>query len=38
DDGYVLDNTGRVCIDNRKGSCWTKAVAGKCEGNLKRPM
>nr|XP_024214767.1 fibrillin-2 [Halyomorpha halys] len=32
--GSVIDHTGRVCIDNRKGSCWTRLVAGRCENSL----
>ncbi|XP_065222296.1 fibrillin-2-like [Planococcus citri] len=32
----ILDNTGRICLDNRKGSCWTKVTAGRCENNLPR--
>ncbi|KAF7284743.1 hypothetical protein GWI33_021612 [Rhynchophorus ferrugineus] len=32
--GFILDNTGRICIDNRKGSCWTKMNHGRCENNL----
>ncbi|XP_046415905.1 fibrillin-2-like isoform X1 [Neodiprion fabricii] len=34
--GYILDNTGHICIDNRKGTCWTKMVHGRCENNLPR--
>ncbi|CAH1374115.1 unnamed protein product [Tenebrio molitor] len=34
DPGSILDNTGRICIDNRKGSCWTKLNHGRCENNL----
>nr|CAD7439564.1 unnamed protein product [Timema bartmani] len=47
--GFILDNTGRICIglfrcilfamlvpDNRKGSCWTRLVGGRCENNLPR--
>lgn len=26
----------RFCIDNRKGSCWTRLVGGRCENNLPR--
>ncbi len=33
-----MDPTERFCIDDRKGNCWTKAVAGKCEGNLRLQM
>ncbi|KAF6210291.1 hypothetical protein GE061_013395 [Apolygus lucorum] len=32
--GSILDHTGRICIDNRKGSCWTRLVGGRCESNL----
>jgi len=24
------------CIDNRKGSCWTRLVGGRCENNIPR--
>ncbi|XP_022906889.2 fibrillin-2-like [Onthophagus taurus] len=34
DPGSVLDTTGRICIDNRKGSCWSRMVQGRCENNL----
>jgi hypothetical protein len=26
----------RFCVDNRKGSCWTRLVGGRCENNLPR--
>lgn len=26
----------KFCVDNRKGSCWTKVTAGRCENNLPR--
>lgn len=26
----------RITLDNRKGSCWTKMVDGRCENNLPR--
>uniref|UniRef100_A0A8D8X304 Fibrillin-2 n=1 Tax=Cacopsylla melanoneura TaxID=428564 RepID=A0A8D8X304_9HEMI len=34
--GSIVDNTGTICIDNRKGSCWTRLIGGKCENNLPR--
>ncbi|XP_073977329.1 fibrillin-2-like isoform X3 [Rhodnius prolixus] len=31
--GSIIDHTGRVCIDNRKGTCWTQ-VRDRCENSL----
>lgn len=33
--GTTLDASQRVCIDNRKGLCWTQINNGRCEANLK---
>ncbi|XP_043193529.1 fibrillin-2-like isoform X1 [Amphibalanus amphitrite] len=33
-EGMVLDSTKRVCVDNRKGSCWTQVRNNQCEANL----
>ncbi|KPI97051.1 Fibrillin-1 [Papilio xuthus] len=30
--GFVLDATAQHCLDNRRGSCWRRAVDGQCEG------
>ena len=32
--GTTLDSTGTICVDARKGSCWTKIVNGQCENNV----
>lgn len=34
--GYILDNTGHICMDNRRGTCWTKIIDGRCENNFPR--
>lgn len=38
DPDYILDNTGRICMDNRRGSCWTRMISGQCENNLAKEM
>ncbi|RZF38291.1 hypothetical protein LSTR_LSTR007889 [Laodelphax striatellus] len=32
--GSIVDNTGRICLDNRRGTCWSRLIAGRCESNL----
>jgi hypothetical protein len=31
-----LSEMFHFCVDNRKGSCWTRLVGGRCENNLPR--
>ncbi|XP_052832468.1 fibrillin-2, partial [Octopus bimaculoides] len=33
--GTVLDSSARVCIDNRRGTCWKKIHNDLCEDNIK---
>ncbi|XP_078313226.1 fibrillin-1-like [Crassostrea virginica] len=35
DPGTKLDTTGRICLDNRKGSCWLEINNGRCENNAR---
>lgn len=32
--GTIKDPDGRVCIDNRRGTCWLDIINGQCENNL----
>ncbi|KAK3098432.1 hypothetical protein FSP39_019409 [Pinctada imbricata] len=35
DPGTKLDPSGRICLDNRQGSCWLEIRNGRCENSLK---
>ncbi|XP_038076023.1 fibrillin-2-like isoform X5 [Patiria miniata] len=32
--GTSLDESGRSCIDNRLGTCWTEIRSGRCESDI----
>ncbi|KAK2894364.1 hypothetical protein Q8A67_011593 [Cirrhinus molitorella] len=32
--GSTLDNSGTLCVETTKGTCWLKAVNGQCEINI----
>ncbi|XP_033634915.1 fibrillin-2-like [Asterias rubens] len=32
--GTDLDESGRACVDNRLGTCWTEIRSGRCEADI----
>ncbi|ESO94529.1 hypothetical protein LOTGIDRAFT_232356 [Lottia gigantea] len=32
--GTILDPTGRICLDNKRGACWRTIKNGVCEDNI----
>ncbi|CAC5378602.1 FBN2_3 [Mytilus coruscus] len=38
DPGMRLDSTGRICIDDRRASCWLEVRGGRCEKDIKTPV
>ncbi|VDI06848.1 Hypothetical predicted protein, partial [Mytilus galloprovincialis] len=36
--GMRLDSTGRICIDDRRASCWLEVRGGRCEKDIKTPV
>ncbi|XP_048825241.1 fibrillin-1-like isoform X3 [Brienomyrus brachyistius] len=32
--GSVLDDSGLLCVEKSKGTCWLKAINGRCEVNI----
>lgn len=38
DPGMRLDSSGRICIDDRRASCWLEIRGRSCENDIKTPV